>query len=67
MAFQGVQLPTADIPQLHRTIGAGAGQGLAIRRKTHTSDTTRMAFQGVQSLFTLFPKFHRSISARGGN
>ena len=47
MALEALQFPATTIPQLHRPIPAGAGQGLTIRRKTHTIDPIRMALEAL--------------------
>ena len=49
MAAQGFQFAPGSVPQLHRAIVAGRGDGLAIRRKTDAQDPTRMAAQGFSS------------------
>ena len=62
------QLPTAYLPQAHRSVVTTAGKSSPVRAKGYREDHTGMALQSLKTSATAhFPQAHRLIITATGD
>ena len=67
MALEGLQLISRFAPQLHRFVQTGGGEGLPVRTKGHTIDSSVVALEGLQLISRFAPQLHHFVPTGGGD